>query len=129
GQQPAGPPSQATGISRDAPNPDVGVQQQQRHWPLMSYSPSMGSSGRSYSSTVPFMDPKNGFRSGPSNGTSFATGLPCLVMMYSAPVSRTRSIRSRHVVLNSAALTRPSAGGCRGPLFEGRDFLLGMTTI
>src|SRR5471032_2049204 len=72
----------------------------------MSYSPSIGSNGRSYFKTLPFIDPKNDFFFGAGEqGTSFATGLPCFVMVYSTPVSLILSISSRHLALKSAAAT------------------------
>jgi len=38
-----------------------------------------------------------------SKGASFASGLPCLVIVISSPVCWTRSINSRHVALNPVA--------------------------
>src|SRR3954463_7439212 len=93
-------------IVRDRPEPDMGVEQEgARQALLISHSASMGSKGRSYFRTVPFIDPTTFRGFGSTYGTSFATGLPCLVTTYSTPVSRTRSISSRQVALNSAAAT------------------------
>jgi len=58
--------------------------------------------------SVPAIDPKKRARRASTTGTSFATGTPCLVMTYSVPVSRTRSISSRQRALNSAAATSPA---------------------
>src|SRR3954452_15925449 len=70
-------------VVRDRPEPDVRVEQEgSRQALLISHSASMGSKGRSYFRTVPFIDPTTFRGAGSTYGTSFATGLPCLVTTY-----------------------------------------------
>src|SRR5262245_6708541 len=76
------------------------------------------------------MAPKDERLRGELNGTSFATGSPYFVTTYSTPVSRTRSISSRHLALKFAADTYSSGPLGRGGWLGFRLTLpSGMTTI
>lgn len=68
-------------------------------------APGIDSRGRSNASTDPAIDPTKPTGGLRLIGPSVATGAPCRVTVYSTAVSRTWSMSSRHLALNSAAPT------------------------